>query len=277
MSDIQEIEEFNNLHPFPDKYGATSLFRFYKIDVDKTQRLNSIFIDRKIYHALPNQLNDPFECRPHFTWRNSKKQKQRIRDHLINVAREKGRSKKDAEKLILQNMKDSGFIANTINDTVLKTFGEIRICSFTTKKENLLFWSHYADSHKGFCIEFDATKMPIVSAYKMHYQDNYPVVDYPIPTDARGFEPALIKSKHWEYEDEFRTVFVPYAEKQPDNDGESLILRGDEILNVYFGNNIDKDNKKILKDLINSGPFNPVLWDTKLAKSTFMLEFKKCN
>lgn len=274
---MSDLEEFNRCHPYPDEHGISSLFRFYKIDHARLERLSHIFIDRKLYHALPGQLNDPFECKPHFNWTNSKEQKRRIREHLIKVARDRGRSKKDAEKFVLSNMSNETFLRETIGSTVLKTFSEIRICSFTSKKENLLFWSHYADSHKGFCLEFDATIMPIVSAYKVHYQEDYPLVDYPRPTDARGFEPALIKSNHWEYEEEFRTIFVPEDEKQPSNDGESLILQGNEILNVYFGANTSNDDKEILNELIGNGPFNPALWNTRLSKTTFSLEFKQCN
>lgn len=33
----------------------------------------------------------------------------------------------------------------------LKPFG---CCSFSTNPKNLLMWSHYADEHKGLCIEY---------------------------------------------------------------------------------------------------------------------------
>ncbi len=36
---------------------------------------------------------------------------------------------------------------NAINDT-------IGILCFTEKNDNLLMWSHYANSHKGFVLEF---------------------------------------------------------------------------------------------------------------------------
>ena len=273
MSEEQEIEEFNKHHPHPDGVGVTSLYRFYKINNKHIDRLRHIFVDRKLYHALPSQLNDPFECRPHFNWQNNPEKIQKIHNHLTKVAIERGHSKKSAKKLITQNIKKPGFIKDTISSSILRTFGEIRICSFTTKKENLLFWSHYADSHRGFCIEFDATKMPIAYAFKVHYQEDYPKVEYPRPTDARGFKPALIKSTSWEYEEEFRTIFVPVATKQPPNDGDSLILRGDEILNVYLGSNISRENRELLAEIIDSGPFSTRIWSASISGSSFSLEF----
>jgi hypothetical protein len=44
----------------------------------------------------------------------------------------------------------------------------------TDKSDNNLMWSHYANSHKGFCIEWDANK---IQAEKVLYQPTIPQVD----------------------------------------------------------------------------------------------------
>ena len=272
MTKSAELEKFQKSHPSPDKCGITSLFRFYSVDLDQIDRLRHLFIDRKLYHLLPSQFNDPFECKPHFSWPEDDKKVRDIRQHLIKILREEGRNEKEAEELVSERMENPEFIQATIFDAAQKVYAKLRICSFTTHKENLLFWSHYADSHKGFCVEFDATKMPIAYAYKVQYKNRYPEVIYPIPNDATAFIPALIKSTIWGYEEEFRIIFVPEGEPQPNNDGESLILRGDEIKNVYLGSNIE-ENKKLIFALVEHGDFNPGIWITSLAKSTFSLEF----
>ena len=186
-----------------------------------------------------------------------------------------GHNRKSAEKLIKKKMSTPGFIEETIYKSIQRTFSEIRISSFTTKKENLLFWSHYADSHKGFCVEYDSTVLPISYAFRVQYQDEYPKANYPSPPNALGFKPALIKSRAWEYEEEYRIIFVPEAARQPRNDGTSLILNGNEIKNVYFGANMNDDNKQTLVELIKKGPFNPDFWDASLSKSSFELEFNE--
>jgi len=275
MPDNKDLDKFHEDHPWPELVGVESLFRFSSFDEEKIQRINSLFIDKKLYHSLPEQFNDPFECKPHFNWPKIPKKIRAIREHLIKVARRNGLKKKQAETLISSQMCRSGFIQETISDATAKSFGELRICCFTIDKENLLFWSHYGNSHKGYCVEFDATKMPIAYAFKVKYENEYPGIEYPRPTDARGFKPALIKSKSWEYEEEFRTIFVPNIERQPENDGSSLILQGDEIKNVYFGANMPDKHKERLIDIIKSGPFHPGIWNTKLSKSNFKLEFTK--
>ena len=267
------LKTFYESHPWPDKCGINSLFRFYKIDLDRVEYLRHLFIERKLYHPLPSQFNDPFECKPHFSWPQEAKKVRDIRQYLIKLARKKGRNRKEAEALVSKNMKKPKFIQKTIFDAIQKAYAELRICSFTTRKDNILFWSHYADSHKGFCVEFDATKMPMADAYKVQYKNKYPEAIYPVPNDVTAFTPALVKPKIWEHEVEFRTIFNPEAEIKPDNDGKSLILKGDEIKNVYLGSNIDENNKKRILDLVKNGSFNPGIWITSLSKSTFSLEF----
>lgn len=272
-----ELEKFNEGHPWPDKSGIKSLYRFSKISEENLKHLSSLFIEGKLYHPLPSQFNDPFECKPHFQWPREPAKAQVIRKHLIKQVREKGQSRKNAEKMISENMRKQGYIERQIYGAVQRTFSEIRICSFTTKKENLLFWSHYADSHRGFCVEYDATVLPFSMAYKVTYQDDYPEAIYPAPRDERGFEPALIKSTAWEYEKEYRNLFVPESAALPPNDGESLILSGEEIKNVYFGANIQEVEFSALMSIIEAGRFNPGLWQAKLSSTEFKLEFYRLD
>lgn len=275
MTEAHELDEFNKDHPHPDIVGIESLFKFSRFDVNHIEYLENLFIEGKLYHSIPEFFNDPFECKPHFNWPSNPSKVRDIRKHLINVAVKNGHTRKSAESLISKNMSKPGFIQQTIYNSIQKTFSEIRISSFTTQKDNLLFWSHYTDSHKGFCVEYDSTVLPISYAFKVQYKDDYPEVNYPSPPNALGFKPALIKSRAWEYEEEFRIIFVPEAARQPKNDGTSLILNGKEMNNVYFGANMTDDNKQILIEMIERGPFNPGIWDVSLSKSSFKLEFNE--
>jgi len=272
MPFVDPLAEFAARHPYPDQLGLSSLYRFSSIP-GKPEYLEALFLKGKLYHALPSEFNDPFECKPHFSWPKTAANVQAIREHLVKTSMQHGKSEKEAQNLVNESFNKPGFIEETIRTTTDKVFGEIRICCFTQSNENLLFWAHYAGSHSGFCVEYDATKAPIRFAFRVAYQNNYPTIEYPRPNDARGFEPALVKSKEWGYEDEFRIVFVPEAPMQPKNDGESLLLSGDEVKNVYFGAKIDAHEKEKIIQLIDEGPFDPGLWDTELSKSSFELQF----
>ncbi|PAJ71706.1 hypothetical protein CJF42_25260 [Pseudoalteromonas sp. NBT06-2] len=270
------IEEFKKIHPWPDQSGLSSLFRFMPISAKNTEFVEHLFLKKKLYHSLSSGFNDPFEGKPHFNMEAKGNKHKAIKQHLINVARESGMNKKDATTLITNSLKDPQFIPNSISEATNKTFNELRICSFTTDNDNLLFWSHYANSHKGICIEFDASIMPIAFAYKVDYSEIYPQITYPIPPDERAFRPALVKAKVWEYENEYRTMFIPNFKGLP-TDGESLLLDSCTITNVYLGSEIDDEDKNVLLDIILKSDFNPNIWQASLAKTSFSLQYKQLN
>ena len=53
----------------------------------------------------------------------------------------------------------SGF-CESMNDSLQKNKDKLKICCFSEVDDNILMWSHYADSHKGLCLEFDTKKIP---------------------------------------------------------------------------------------------------------------------
>ncbi len=269
-----KIKQFHDNHPGPDASGINSLYRFHKVDNKNIQFLKELFVNKKLYHALPSKLNDPFECKPDFNWPSSPNKVRDIRKGLIQAARKNGCSKKEAEALISKVMKNPKFTEDTIYAATQNTLSEIRICSFTKAKENLLLWAHYADSHRGFCLEYDATLFPIHLALKVTYNDEYPREEYPLPHPGAGLVPVLTKSKDWQYEEEYRIIYFPEAKLRLSGDGESLFLSDNVIKNIYFGSNIEDSNKEKVLALLADGPFTPGIWQARPSKSSFKLEFE---
>ena len=73
---------------------------------------------------------------------------------------------------------------------------------------NLLMWSHYDDSHKGICIEYEDKSWAINEGYsgmKIMYKEQVGVSD-------RGSIMVFYKHKCWEYENEYRMIVGNYRE-----------------------------------------------------------------
>lgn len=104
---------FFNLHPFPDKEGHLSLYRYYKVE-SSLDRLRPIFLEEKLYHSLPESFNDPFDCRPKTIWPTDAKEMQKIRLHLIKTIRQSGPSRKEAEKTVGELMSKPAAFKSTI-------------------------------------------------------------------------------------------------------------------------------------------------------------------
>jgi hypothetical protein len=62
-----------------------------------------------------------------------------------------------------------------------------------------VMWAHYADQHKGVCLEFDRRLLP---AEEVRYQTDYPPYDF----TEKSYEPLVTKSVEWSYEKEWRVI-----------------------------------------------------------------------
>jgi hypothetical protein len=49
---------------------------------------------------------------------------------------------------------------DTIRSFVRMLQGALKVCAFSTRKDSVVMWSHYADSHRGFCIEYSTDHLP---------------------------------------------------------------------------------------------------------------------
>ena len=123
-----------------------------------------------------------------------------------------------------------------------------RIGSLATDCKNRLMWSHYSDSHKGYCIEFDfsgndpytMSNLPL----PVLYSENRPLIPWEaaINKTPDKMEEAskqvmvglLTKDKIWEYENEWRILIS--AKDDPK-------LKMPPITCVYLGASIEESDK----------------------------------
>lgn len=134
----------------------------------------------------------------------------------------------------------------------------VKLCSFSEINDSILMWSHYADHHRGFCLEYD-----LVNLDKDHplRQNLYPVVYSANIYDLTPFLEILVtvgrqkmnttfpllgvlhKFIGWEYEREWRLVFLQDA-IMPDR-----AWQAPTAARVYLGSKMSDLNKKTLKTI----------------------------
>lgn len=100
------------------------------------------------------------------------------------------------------------------------------VCCFSQENSSTLMWAHYADSNKGICMEYDFNKLPsqnndcllrnsiLPVAYTPTPIDLSDLLDdngskiYKYPLDAAVLCTALNKAPVWQYEKEWRIIWV---------------------------------------------------------------------
>jgi hypothetical protein len=119
------------------------------------------------------------------------------------------------------------------------------VTCFSEKNDNALMWAHYANEHKGFCIEYDLLKTQdkdfLVNLYPVIYtkmRGRVPLSLFdvsntgellPVTSDASTIDiicEMLKKSAVWDYEEEWRfVVHEGIKRKEPDKYGIDCISK----------------------------------------------------
>jgi hypothetical protein len=144
-----------------------------------------------------------------------------------------------------------------------KSFEYYRIRSFSIGENNdedsplkkILMWSHYADSHKGFCIKYefkgkflkncDEKKLINIILKKSDYGDT------PIKLNTKDIDLDLaFFRKYGIWENEYEVRLLSYNPTL-DSDTESVPLDNDaQIKDIYFGLKFNEENISTIKNIL---------------------------
>jgi hypothetical protein len=86
-----------------------------------------------------------------------------------------------------------------------------RILCLSSKPDSVLMWSHYADKHRGLCLEFGTDNEEFSGAYKIEYCDKYPALNLTDDSLEHNLLALVTKSAIWSYEDEYRVIAEEHA------------------------------------------------------------------
>lgn len=129
------------------------------------------------------------------------------------------------------------------------------ICCFSATKNNLLLWSHYANKHTGYCVEYDISRksniserlFPVIYSLKKMKHDvvvNNFLLDIENNCGQLYTDFLLRKSYHWLYESEWRLIVKKSDSLKEVNGG--LIVKFEPIKAIYFGLNMKESRKRKL-------------------------------
>lgn len=213
-----------------------------------------------IRFTQPSALNDPFELQPIFSKFFSENELNEIfkpnfdffeeaLNRQLSKLPEKTR-RKIVEQLVLQVKKNPKILQEQIDkitptiktalydftpeakkkfSDVLQTFG---ILSFSEKFDHTLLWAHYADSHRGFAIEFKTDHEffnrrrfendELFHLRKVKYVNHQLAKTDIALSDMHGDDILATKEIAWEYEAEWRMI-IPLASANKTLEGSDKI------------------------------------------------------
>lgn len=238
----------------------------------------------ELYFASSNSFNDPFDCRARkeFEFQNNS---DFIKKWSSLEAAQQFLPVEEAKKRVTAIAGDSVARENYVKEKskqfqklVLQSFG---ICSFSEINNDMLMWSHYADSHKGLCLEFSRAPGFILEyARPIEYPENddFPYIDYWISSTNEQLNEiskiVLTKSRHWDYEKEWR-IILPSPTNIENYKGHFFTYPNEMLSGVVFGYRMNENERQTIINILSKHSVD--YYEIKPVKNKFLLEVLKNN
>jgi hypothetical protein len=194
--------------------------RLYHYQSFNEEHLVDVLTSQSIYFSPIGNFNDPWDCRPFFNLSDLKDPvvRSEIAEWLISLGNPPDHPAVYRYEHLLRTdpltLRRSIMALSQRSAKVLAA--NWRIYCLTPKPTHTLMWSHYADKHRGICLEFDVQRGTIFgNAEKVSYCETYPNW-HPHLMQVHGVETFLVKAACWNYEEEYRIIArVPNQDLPP--------------------------------------------------------------
>lgn len=263
--------------PEMKKTDKQHLYR-YQPFIDERMR---VFTHGELFFYSPATLNDPFDSKVEFDFDNLSEED--IIQFLEKAAKH-GTLRFDIEH-VLKNIRDSEDnskhnLKKQALENLQPEIDALGLLCLSTINDDILMWSHYADKHKGFCLQFDKAKLEAWQCCKpIDYDDKFLTFrefNNAFPEDNEKVARLLLlrKSGHWVCESEWRIIVKP----EDDNSGSRYYKFPEEILiGVIFGCQMTDDRKRIIKDFLKNRKSHIQFYEAKKKENEFGLKIEEIS
>ncbi|MCW1834082.1 DUF2971 domain-containing protein [Pantoea ananatis] len=234
---LYKYRSISNNHDLAADYSLTNLINCESIFSSRLN-FNDLFDSKiQLINPTPKEIKElSFLC-------------EKSKRHMLQSYIYKGNFTLEGEKILAD-----------IDEQLTKLIDSYAFICLSSRADSNLMWSHYADSHKGFCIEF---KSEYIKAEKVTYANRIPslktidlmkvsLFDGPHEKLGNDILAALCtKLEEWKYESEYRVIL---SRKQAEILGppyfKKVAYDRQWVESVIFGCRMDKDIKNyIIKNL----------------------------
>lgn len=248
LLDEKKFIEANN---YRIKNVPTTLYKFYFLHdiedckitshcdwiTEKNEQKFNALENKKVWMPSSAYLNDPFEFKSIYL------DKKKLAEVGCSI---------DFYESILAKIKDS----------------KVLTC-FTTNLTNMPMWAHYANDHKGFCVEYkvinsdlifpvsyEVERIPIATSIvnlitllnRKYSGENLEEEDLRLYYEILFHGGSTVKCKSWDYEKEYRAIYI---KKDFKSNGQLVLLSdlGLEVSKFFLGINCNDINRARLNKI----------------------------
>jgi hypothetical protein len=191
----------------------THFYRYRSLSAGAAEYVERTICHNELYFAKPSSFNDPFDCRPSFLFEASDEELMFYYNRLFKKYKpqlNRDQRRREAKSMLSdwernpRNPEAFKWVQQQHTERITEQIG---VLCLSGVKDDILMWSHYADSHRGICLEFDGYFKFFANTQEVKYPPTRPRIN-PFRQDQNEMmEIALLaKAKHWKYEQEWRLI-----------------------------------------------------------------------
>jgi len=232
---------FGVRHRMPS--APTYFYRYRSLSGEQSKWVEQSVLFDKHFFASPNSFNDPFDCKPYFSITAQRQPLIKYYEGVIqrvnpSMGREERRA--EARRRVSNSESDprnpenmTGFL-HLYHEAVTNRVGILCVSEVC---DEILMWAHYADAHRGVCLQFNAQDPFLSNAQPISYQSERPKVNPVVQTHDEMLDKAMLtKSSHWAYEREWRLM-------QYKNGSGAYTLPSPALTGIILGAQISKEDR----------------------------------
>ena len=247
--------------PDREREWPDRLYKYMSLENERKQEHARVIIDDEAIHfSAPCDFNDPFDCQ--FIREFDPTPEEEKRTFLECLEWQRG-SREEAERELAEILGPGGTERRQRLREEIRQNGETvtertRVFCLTEVRDDILMWSHYANCHRGICLEFGFCKDVRVHdgfaarTWRVDYGTDFPVVNpYKTLEGERIRKMVCRKSCHWGYEKEWRVIYAHPPGETGDHEERlpPALLEG-----VIMGARISKSSRQLVLALARNRP-----------------------
>lgn len=253
------------------KKPPKKLYKYYS-----TAILNLIALkNQQIFFSSQSRFNDPFDSPKHIINPQFKEADfQRAWREYCLEQNARGENKNVSDKSISEV---PSWFKEQHKTSVLEFFKEKNafnttgIFCLSEKNDDILMWSHYAENHKGFVLEFDTSFEPFNKSFPIEYLDDISPISSTklFYGDSTRFVQNMLckKYRNWAYEYEWRCF---HREKD-----KLFTYEPEALTGIYLGWKIDRALMEIIFSFMMNQNSNVKYYLAANVPNQFKIEFKE--
>lgn len=253
------------------------LYKFRSIpdaaDEQGRERLEALLLHNRLWLAAPSTFNDPFDGRSAYelTLRGAE-----LRKELEQLLRRQGMKSAEAKRRVRSDVVANPEWFRQQREQHLNLIrNHLGVCALSANPRSPLLWAHYAQDHKGICVQLRLWVDPeALVAHQVEYRNDYPVMlDFGRAATGRdAMLPFLRKSTDWAYEEEWRLV-------EPERPNTHRSFNARAMTGVIFGLRTTEADKAYVRDLMGERQrrygVKPTLYQSVAADRAYRVAIRK--